>query len=231
MLITPRAGHSPTLLSDNEHFFSLYRKEETAYPIGSFMKSAPIPSLNPYHALAPGPNPPLQLTAYIECPMRSKIKYELDKLSGLLKVDRILHSSVHYPSNYGFVPQTYCRDHDPIDIIVIGQEPVCPGTLMSAKPIGGLMMKDQGKDDFKIIAVHEGDPFYAAYNDVSQLSQHVLTEIRHFFGTYKELEPGKSRPEIGKFNSAVETIDVIRQSIEDYKRFRNDLLNGTYPSY
>ncbi len=190
-----------------------------------------IATLNPYHSLAPGPNPPYMVTAYIECPMRSKIKYELDKISGLLKVDRILHSAVHYPSNYGFIPQTYCNDHDPLDVIVIGQEPVAPGCLMVAKPIGGLPMRDQGKEDFKVISVHEGDPYFSSFNDVSQLSEHVLNEIRHFFSTYKELEPGKSRPEIGDFASAMETADIIRQSITDYKRFKTKLVRGIYPDY
>jgi inorganic pyrophosphatase len=194
--------------------------------------SSTHPSIfNPYHSLAPGPKPPFHLMAYIECPMRSKIKYELEKKSGLLKVDRILHSSIHYPNNYGFIPQTYCRDHDPLDIIVIGQEPVAPGSLVEAKPVGGLIMKDQGQEDFKVIAVHEGDPFFSTYNDVAQLSQHVLTEIKHFFSTYKELEPGKSRPEIGDFVTAIETVDVIRRAVSDYKKFRGKLLKGLYPSY
>jgi inorganic pyrophosphatase len=185
--------------------------------------------VNPYHGLAPGPKPPFQLTAYIECPMRSKIKYELDKTSGLLRVDRTLHSSIHYPHNYGFIPQTYCGDLDPLDIIVIGQDAVSPGCLVPAKPIGGLIMADQGAEDFKVIAVQEGDPYFSSYNDVGQLSQHMLTEIEHFFSTYKELEPGKSAPHIGGFSTAIETIDVIRRAISDYTKCKAKLLRGIYP--
>lgn len=188
-----------------------------------------LPSANPYHSISPGPRPPFVVTAFIECPMRSKIKYELDKMSGFLKVDRILHSSIHYPSNYGFIPQTYCEDRDPLDIIVIGQEPVMPGCLMTAKPIGGIPMRDQGEEDFKVIAVHEGDPYFSHTNDVTQLSVHILTEMQHFFSTYKELEPGKSRPEIGDFVSAVETVDTIRRAIRDYETHRDKLLAGEYP--
>lgn len=192
--------------------------------------SEPPSFINPYHSIPPGKSPPFHLHAYIECPMRSKIKYEIDKRTGILRVDRILHSSVHYPHNYGFIPQTYCSDLDPLDIIVLGQEPFAPGCLVAAKPIGGLLMHDQGAEDFKVISVHENDPLFSPYNDVSQLSSHVLTEMRHFFGSYKELEPGKSRPELGDFLSAAETIDVIRKAISDYIQHRDALLAGEYPT-
>ncbi|MES2307327.1 MAG: inorganic diphosphatase [Verrucomicrobiota bacterium] len=184
---------------------------------------------NPYHSVSPGPKPPYVVTAYIECPMWSKIKYELDKKSGLLQVDRILHSAVHYPSNYGFIPMTYCGDKDPLDILVIGQESVTPGCLMHARPIGGMHMIDQGEDDFKVIAVHEGDPYYKEVSDISQLSTHVLTEIKHFFITYKELEKGKTRPEIEGFAGSVETMDIVRESIKNYNTHKAKLLKGIYP--
>lgn len=194
------------------------------------LMSSPIPLHNPFHSITPGKKPPFHLHAYIECPMRSKTKYEIDKSTGILRVDRILHSSVHYPHNYGFIPQTYCSDMDPLDIIVIGQEPFVPGCVVAAKPIGGLLMYDQGLEDFKVIAVHENDPLFAPYNDVSQLSQHILTEMKHFFSTYKELEPGKSRPALGDFLSAAETMDVVRQAISDYIHHREQLLQGFFPS-
>ena len=143
---------------------------------------------NPYHILSSGPSVPEMCNAYIECPMRSKIKYELDKQSGFLQISRMLHSAVHYPSNYGFIPQTYCQDHDPLDILVLSQEPVIPGCVMKARPIGMLRMIDQGLEDIKIIAAHADDPMFSNYNDISQLPPHVLLEIRHFFEIYKELE-------------------------------------------
>src|SRR5437867_12353393 len=106
---------------------------------------------NPFHLLGPGENSPKECNAFIECPMRSKIKYELDKRNGILRISRMLHSAVHYPSNYGFIPQTYCRDHDPLDILVLSQEPVIPGCVMKARPIGMLPMHDPGDEDRQII--------------------------------------------------------------------------------
>lgn len=184
---------------------------------------------HPYHSVSPGAKPPYIVTSYIECPMGSKIKYELDKKSGLLQVDRILHSAVHYPSNYGFIPQTYCGDKDPLDILVIGQEAVTPGCLMSARPIGGMHMIDQGEDDFKVVAVHDNDPYFKEISDVSQLPSHVLTEIQHFFTTYKELEKGKSRPVISGFAGSAETLDIVRESITQYSKHKAKLVKGIYP--
>jgi len=184
---------------------------------------------NPYHSVAPGPKPPYVVTAYIECPMWSKIKYELHKKSGLLQVDRILHSAVHYPANYGFIPQTYCGDKDPLDILVIGQESVTPGRLLHVRPVGGMRMIDQGEDDFKVLAVHDGDPYFNEISDVKQLPSHVLSEIKHFFTTYKELEPGKSRPEIEGFTRSAETWDVIRDSIKYYDQYKSKIVKGIYP--
>lgn len=136
---------------------------------------------NPFHLLSPGADVPTECRAFIECPMRSKIKYELNKRDGTMQVSRTLHSSVHYPSNYGFIPQTYCRDHDPLDILVLSQEPVVPGCVMQARPIGMLRMMDQELEDTKIIAVHLNDPVYDNYQDISQLPPHILREMRHFF--------------------------------------------------
>lgn len=184
---------------------------------------------HPYHSVSPGSKAPYVVSAYIECPMGSKIKYELDKKSGLLHVDRILHSAVHYPSNYGFIPQTYCGDKDPLDILVIGQEPVTAGCLMSARPVGGMHMLDQGEDDFKVIAVHDNDPYFKEISDVAQLPAHVLNEIKHFFITYKELEPGKSRPVISGFAGSIETLDIVKESIKQYSIHRAKLVKGIYP--
>lgn len=187
-----------------------------------------VPS--PFHTLSPGDRVPEQVTALIECPMRSKIKYELDKRNGLLHISRVLHSAVHYPSNYGFIPQTYCRDHDPLDILVLSQEPVVPGCLMNARPIGMLWMEDSGHEDLKIIAVHANDPFFSGYNDISQLPPHVLREIRHFFEIYKELEK-EGQVKVEDFHGRVDAYRVIRESAKSYQRFRAELLRGEYPDY
>ena len=144
--------------------------------------------LHPWHGVGAGEKAPEIVTALIEVPRGSNIKYELDKASGLLKVDRILYSAVHYPANYGFIPQSYCDDNDPLDILVLGQEPVLPLSILRAKPIGVMKMFDQGEMDDKIIAVHLDDPEYAHYNTIDELPPHCLKTLRRFFEDYKVLE-------------------------------------------
>ncbi len=144
--------------------------------------------MNPWHDVKIGPNAPTEVSAIIEVPKGSKNKYELDKDSGLIKVDRVLFSAVHYPANYGFIPQTYCEDKDPLDILVLGQEPVYPMSIMTAKPIGVMKMKDEGEADDKIIAVHLHDPEYCDYESIHDLPSHRLSEVRRFFEDYKTLE-------------------------------------------
>jgi inorganic pyrophosphatase len=183
---------------------------------------------NPFHVLAPGDAIPRECNAFIECPMRSKIKYELDKISGFLQISRILHSAVHYPSNYGFIPQTYCEDHDPLDILVLSQEPVTPGCVMKARPIGMLRMIDQGLEDIKIIAAHTNDPFYENYTDIAQLPPHVLREIHHFFEIYKELEKA-DLPQVGNFQDRYAAYRAIRTSLAQYQHHRRQLLKGEFP--
>ena len=185
---------------------------------------------NPFHVLSPGEKSPTECNAFIECPMRSKIKYELDKRNGILHISRTLHSSVHYPSNYGFIPQTYCRDHDPLDILVLAQEPVIPGCVMHARPIGMLRMMDQDLEDIKIIAIHINDPMFESYTDISQLPPHVLREIRHFFEIYKELEKA-GKVTVEEFHGRIDAHAVIRDSAKAYTRFRERLLNCEYPDY
>jgi inorganic pyrophosphatase len=160
--------------------------------------------------------------------MRSKIKYELEKTTGFLHVSRMLHSAVHYPSNYGFIPQTYCGDHDPLDILVLSQEPVIPGCVMKARPIGMLRMIDQDMEDIKIIASHSDDPMYSNYNDISQLPPHLLREIRHFFEIYKELEKAKL-PVVEDFRGRVDAHRAIRESVGAYTRLRDRLIKGEFP--
>ena len=144
--------------------------------------------MNPWHDVTLGNTIPDCVPAIIEIPKDSKVKYELDKETGLIKVDRILFSSVHYPANYGFIPQTYCEDNDPLDILVLGQVLVYPRTLMMAKPIGLLKMLDQGEADDKIIAVHNDDPEYNHYESISELPPHRLSQVKNFFEEYKRLE-------------------------------------------
>lgn len=129
--------------------------------------------------------------AIIEIPKGSKVKYELDKPTGLLRVDRILFSAVYYPENYGFVPRTYCDDGDPIDVLVLCQEPVVPGAMMRVRAIGMMSMRDEKGADDKLIAVHIDDPHYADHHDLSELPAHWLRELEQFFRDYKMLEDKK----------------------------------------
>jgi inorganic pyrophosphatase len=126
--------------------------------------------------------------AFIEIPRGSRVKYELDKQLGILVVDRVLYSAVFYPANYGFIPQTYCDDGDPIDVLVLGQEAVVPGVIMQARAIGAMRMRDEIGLDDKIIAVHVNDPAVAHYRNISELPPHTLDELKRFFQDYKVLE-------------------------------------------
>ncbi len=144
--------------------------------------------MNPWHDVKIGDQVPDYFTAVIEVPKGSKNKYELDKDSGMIRVDRVLFSSVHYPANYGFIPRTYCADKDPLDVLVLGQDPVAPLTLLKARPIGVMMMRDQGEADDKIIAVHANDPEYSHYTSITQLASHRIAELGNFFENYKTLE-------------------------------------------
>jgi inorganic pyrophosphatase len=126
--------------------------------------------------------------AVIEIPKGSKAKYELDKATGMLTLDRVLYSAVHYPANYGFLPRTFCGDGDPLDVLVLGQEPVVPMCVLRARAIGVLTMSDDKGEDDKIIAIHVDDPEYAHYRDIAELPPHRLRELERFFLDYKVLE-------------------------------------------
>lgn len=143
---------------------------------------------HPWHQVDIGDHAPQEVRAVIEIPKGSKVKYELDKPTGLLRVDRILYSSVVYPANYGFVPQTLGCDDDPLDILVWMQEPVVPMSILNARPIGILNMIDEGQADEKVVAVHVDDPQYASYTHVDQLPGHRQRELQRFFTDYKTLE-------------------------------------------
>ncbi|XBI60521.1 hypothetical protein VPH35_041443 [Triticum aestivum] len=143
---------------------------------------------HPWHDLEIGPGAPAVFNVVVEITKGSKVKYELDKKTGLIKVDRVLYSSVVYPHNYGFIPRTLCEDNDPMDVLVLMQEPVIPGSFLRARAIGLMPMIDQGEKDDKIIAVCADDPEYRHYNDISELSPHRLQEIKRFFEDYKKNE-------------------------------------------
>jgi len=155
------------------------------------------------------------LPVVIEIPAGDKNKYELDKESGLLKVDRVLYSSVHYPANYGFIPRSYCDDGDPLDVLVLGQQPVVPLTLLFVRPIGLMHMRDQGRADDKILAVHANDPAFDHVTELDHAPPHVMTEIHRFFIDYKVLE--EKTVEVEPFEGREPALAVIRQALIDYR--------------
>jgi len=170
---------------------------------------------HPWHDLSPGPKAPDEFNAVIEISKGSKVKYELDKETGLLKVDRVLYSSVVYPTNYGFIPRTLGDDEDPLDLLVLMQEPVQPLSVVRARPIGMMPMVDAGENDEKIICVHLDDPEYRSYEHFRELPEHRLNELRRFFEDYKVLE-GKevSTEDLQGPEKAVET---VRQAMKYYE--------------
>ena len=144
--------------------------------------------MNIWHKISPKRITPDDFIAVIEIGKGSKIKYELDKETGLIKMDRILYTSTHYPANYGFIPRTYSDDNDPLDVLVLCSEQLMPLTLVRCYPIGVIRMLDNGHHDEKIIAIPFDDPNYNMYKDIEELPKHVFEEMTHFFKVYKELE-------------------------------------------
>ena len=172
---------------------------------------------NPWHSVSVGQNAPDVVNAIIEIPQNTRAKYELDKESGLLKMDRVLYSSHYYPANYGFIPQTYCDDHDPLDIVVLSQIAVVPMCLVSAQVIGVMRMLDGGELDDKIIAVANQDMSVDHINDVSELPAHFKRELKNFFEDYKKLEHKTVKVE--EFQDANVAKDIVLKSMEDYKAY------------
>ena len=152
----------------------------------------------------------------VEISKGGKNKYELDKETGLLKLDRILYTSTHYPANYGFIPRTYAEDNDPLDVLVLCQEKIISMTLVECYPIGVLKMVDTNEADEKIIAICKSDPFLNGYQDITEVPNHVSAEIMHFFEVYKQLE-GKQTM-IEKILGRTEAEEIIQQCIENYEK-------------
>lgn len=159
---------------------------------------------------------PENFTAVIEITKGSKVKYELDKETGLLKMDRILYTSTHYPANYGLIPKTYADDGDPLDVLVLCSQHIYPMTLVECYPIGYISMIDSGSNDEKIIAIPNDDPTYNQYNDISDLPPHIFEEMKHFFSVYKTLE--KKETVVNDIHSKNEAMEIIAQTIEAYKK-------------
>jgi inorganic pyrophosphatase len=170
--------------------------------------------IHAWHDVTPGESLPAEFTAVIEIPMGSSVKYELDKKTGLLRLDRILYSAVYYPANYGFIPQTLAEDDDPLDVLVLCQEPVAPLTLVVARAIGLMTMIDSGKKDHKILAVAVNDPEYNGFHEARELPGHRMSMLRRFFQDYKTLE-GKA-VEVDEFPSAEAARPIIADALGRY---------------
>ena len=178
---------------------------------------------HPWHGIRPGEDLPQFVNGIIEIPKGSKGKYELDKASGLLRLDRVLFSSVHYPANYGFIPQTYCDDKDPLDILVICSIDVFARSLIEAKVIGVMEMVDGDERDNKIISVARHDMSVNYMNDISELPPHTLVELRRFFEDYKMLE--HKNVIVERFLGHEEAYEIVMESVQLYKDNREKLLN------
>ncbi len=171
-----------------------------------------------WHDVTPGEDSRRSSTAVIEIPFGSSVKYELDKDSGLIKLDRVLYSAVYYPANYGFIPQTLAEDDDPLDVLVLCQETVVPLTLIHARTIGLMTMIDAGKKDHKIIAVATEDPEFNSYREAAEMPAHRLTMLRRFFQDYKQLE-GKA-VEVDDIAPAETAYPIIEDALARYSQQR-----------
>src|SRR5262245_8731437 len=170
---------------------------------------------HPWHGVPPGDQAPRIVNAVIEIPQGSRAKYEIDKESGLLKLDRIIYSSFYYPCNYGFIPKTYGDDKDPLDILVITSQPVQALCLMEAKVIGVMQMIDNGDADDKIIAVAANDPSVRHYNNIEEIPKHFFDELRHFFEEYKRLE--NKTVQVNEFGDKTAALTIIEDAFKQYK--------------
>jgi len=166
--------------------------------------------------ISPGPNPPERIFVFVEIPEGSQNKYEFDEKLKVFKLDRTLHSPLHYPADYGHIPGTLCEDGDSLDVLVLVTEPTFPGCLIEARPIGAIEMEDEKGLDDKILAVPVHDPRFDHIKDIRDISQHTLKEITHFFEMYKALEPNKW-VKIKGWLGAKEAKEKIKKAIQLYK--------------
>lgn len=170
--------------------------------------------MNIWHDISPKRINEDDFMAVIEIQKGSKCKYELDKDTGVLKLDRVLYTSTHYPANYGFIPRTYADDLDPLDVLVLCSESIIPMTIVRCYPIGVISMKDNGRNDEKIVCIPFNDPTYNSYTDISQIPKHIYDEMSHFFRVYKELE-GKETV-VNEVSGAEKAKEIIRSAMEGY---------------
>jgi inorganic pyrophosphatase len=179
--------------------------------------------IHPWHDVTPGDKLPGEFSTVIEIPFGSSVKYELDKASGLIKLDRVLYSAVYYPANYGFIPQTLAEDDDPLDVLVLCQEAVVPLTIIHARAIGLMTMIDGGKQDHKIIAVATEDPEFNSYHEANEMPSHRLLMLRRFFQDYKLLE-GKA-VEVDEILPAGKAFPIITDALHRYSEQRRKGFN------
>ena len=170
--------------------------------------------MNIWHDASPKSISKDKFTAVVEIPKGSKIKYELDKTTGLLKMDRILYTSTHYPANYGFIPRTFAEDGDPLDVLILCSETLVPLSIADCYPIGMITMEDSGAADEKIICIPFNDPTYNVYKEISELPAHIFDEMKHFFSVYKALEHKDTV--INEIRGVDETKETIDSCIERY---------------
>ena len=172
--------------------------------------------MNIWHDMSPKRIKPEDFEVCVEIQTGGKVKYELDKDTGSLKMDRILHTSTHYPANYGFIPRTYADDYDPLDVLIICTEPLLPLTLVRCYPIGVITMIDNGRNDEKIIAIPFNDPTYNCYHHIDELPTHIFEEMRHFFSVYKSLENKETA--VNEVEGREKAITIVAEAIENYRK-------------
>ena len=171
--------------------------------------------MNIWHDINPQRITDKLFDSVVEISKGSKMKYELDKETGLLRLDRVLYTSTHYPANYGFIPRTYAKDNDPLDVLVLCSGDILPMSIVDCYPIGVITMLDNGAPDDKIISIPFNDPTYSSYKDISQLPAHVFDEMKHFFSVYKTLESKDTA--IDEVKGVLDAVSIIEDAIKAYE--------------